>query len=463
MIKLTDKNKKIIKITAITLFIIYIFILCFTYSKTIPFNRAPDEQMKYDVCQYICENLKLPHGGDESIRNATWGISYAFTPILSYMFSGILMRVTMLFTNNEFSIVVASRFISVLCMVGYTIMNIKIAGKLFKGTYKWLFVVLVTLLPQMVYLGSYLNNDSLALFSISLIVYAWIIGLERKWDWKSCILLAVGIGICALSYYNAYGYILCSVLIYLISSYIRKISIKEFFKKGIVITLIAFVLAGWWFVRNFILYDGDFLGLDVSREYGEQYALEQYKPSNRPTPANQNMKLETMLIDNKWIELTIKSSIGLFGYMDTTMEEGTYNTYKTIFIIGIIGAIGGWIIKEIVNLMQTRQRAKTRKEVIEKEKFIKIQEKKLFNIIMIICIIIPIALSLYYSYFNDFQPQGRYIMPIIIPFMYFIVKGIKNILNFIIRNIKIRNIILLIFIILWSIMPIIVYFKYIKP
>ena len=463
MIKLTDKNKKIIKITAITLFIIYIFILCFTYSKTIPFNRAPDEQMKYDVCQYICENLKLPHGGDESIRNATWGISYAFTPILSYMFSGILMRVTMLFTNNEFSIVVASRFISVLCMVGYTIMNIKIAGKLFKGTYKWLFVVFVTLLPQMVYLGSYLNNDSLALFSISLIVYAWIIGLERKWDWKSCILLAVGIGICALSYYNAYGYILCSVLIYLISSYIRKISIKEFFKKGIVITLIAFVLAGWWFVRNFILYDGDFLGLDVSREYGEQYALEQYKPSNRPTPANQNMKLETMLIDNKWIELTIKSSIGLFGYMDTTMEEGTYNTYKTIFIIGIIGAIGGWIIKEIVNLMQTRQRAKTRKEVIEKEKFIKIQEKKLFNIIMIICIIIPIALSLYYSYFNDFQPQGRYIMPIIIPFMYFIVKGIKNILNFIIRNIKIRNIILLIFIILWSIMPIIVYFKYIKP
>ena len=463
MIKLTDKNKKIIKITAITLFIIYIFILCFTYSKTIPFNRAPDEQMKYDVCQYICENLKLPHGGDESIRNATWGISYAFTPILSYMFSGILMRVTMLFTNNEFSIVVASRFISVLCMVGYTIMNIKIAGKLFKGTYKWLFVVLVTLLPQMVYLGSYLNNDSLALFSISLIVYAWIIGLERKWDWKSCILLAVGIGICALSYYNAYGYILCSVLIYLISSYIRKISIKEFFKKGIVITLIAFVLAGWWFVRNFILYDGDFLGLDVSREYGEQYALEQYKPSNRPTPANQNMKLETMLIDNKWIELTIKSSIGLFGYMDTTMEEGTYNTYKTIFIIGIIGAIGGWIIKKIVNLMQTRQRAKTRKEVIEKEKFIKIQEKKLFNIIMIICIIIPIALSLYYSYFNDFQPQGRYIMPIIIPFMYFIVKGIKNILNFIIRNIKIRNIILSIFIILWSIMPIIVYFKYIKP
>ena len=53
-------------------------------------------------------------------------------------------------------------------------------------------------------------------------------------------------------------------------------------------------------------------------------------------------------------------------------------------------------------------------------------------------------------------------MPMIIPFMYFVVKGIKNIVDFIIRNEKAKNIILTLFIILWSIMPIIVYFKYIK-
>ena len=226
MIELTDKTKKIIKKIGIILFIIYIFVLCFTWSKTIMFNNAPDEMMKYDVCEYICNNFKLPHGGDESIRDEIWGISYAFTPILSYMISAIFMRITMLFAQSDFAIVVAARFVSVLSMVGYTIMSIKISGKLFKGVYKWLFIVFLTLVPQVVYLGSYLNNDSMALFSISIIVYSWIIGLEKNWDWKSCVLLGIGIGICALSYYNAYGYILCSIILYILSCFIKKIDVK---------------------------------------------------------------------------------------------------------------------------------------------------------------------------------------------------------------------------------------------
>lgn len=459
--ELTNKTKKKIKVTITIIFAIYVFCLCFVWAKNIPFNNAPDEKMKYDVCEYICNNLKLPHGGDESIRDPIWGISYAFTPILSYIFSGIFMRIAMHFTQSAFEIVLAARFVSILCMVGYVIINAKIGDKLFKGAYKWLYVALVTFLPQVVFLGSYLNNDSLALLSISIIVYSWIIGLEKDWNWKSCILMAVGIGICALSYYNAYGYILCSIFIYCISSYIKKINIKEFLKKGVVIALIAFVLAGWWFVRNFILYDGDFIGLNVSREYGEQYALDEYKPSNRKTPAHENMSLKYMLIDKEWIKSTIQGFIGKFGYMDITMDKLFYNGYKTVGVIGLIGAIGGFIISKIISLIRNIKE-KTERKFADEEK-IKIKEKILFTILMIICIIIPIILSIYYSYFSDFQPQGRYIMPIIIPLMYFITKGIKNILNFIIKNEKIQNILIGIITIIWSIIPIIVFIKYIKP
>ena len=384
MIELTDKTKKTLKKIGIILFVIYIFGLCFIWSKTILYNNAPDEKMKYDVCQYICNNLKLPHGGDESIRDEIWGISYAFTPILSYMISAVFMRITMFFTQNDFAIVVAARFVSVLSMVGYTIMSIKISSKLFKGVYKWLFIVFLTLLPQVVYLGSYLNNDSLALFSISVIVYSWIIGLEKNWDWKSCTLLGIGIGVCALSYYNAYGYILCSIILYIVSCFIKKINIKEFLKKGIVISAIVLLISGWWFIRNFILYDGDFFGLDVSREYGEKYAQEQFKPSNRPTPEHQNMSLKVMLIDNKWIINTVESAIGVFGYMSTRMLQKTYYAYETVFVLGIFGAIVGWIIQKIKNLIN-----KNKKE--EKFQKTKKSEERLFNIIMIICIIIRLS------------------------------------------------------------------------
>ena len=129
MIKLTEKKKKIIKNTIIIAFLMYIFALCFTISIKTDFNSAPDEKMKYDVCEYICNNLKLPHGGDESIRDSIWGISYAFTPILSYIISGIFMKVISIFTENTFALVVSARFVSVLCITGYAFMCIKISQK----------------------------------------------------------------------------------------------------------------------------------------------------------------------------------------------------------------------------------------------------------------------------------------------------------------------------------------------
>ena len=453
MVKLTDRTKKVIKIVAVTLFAIYIFSLCLTWMMAIDYTQAPDEKMKMDICNYLFHNEKLPHGEDESIRDPLWGISYAFTPILSYMISAAFMKLGSFFTQDGTYLLWAARFVSVLSLTGYALMCYKIGGKLFKGTYKWLFTIFSALLPQVVFLFSYLNNDALALFSVSIIVYSWIIGIEKDWNWKSCITMAIGIGICALSYYNAYGYLLCSIIIYIASCYIKKMNIKEFFKKGIIIAIIACAIAGWWFLRNYLLYDGDFIGLNASTKSAETYAQEPYKPSNRTTPAYTGKSLTNMLFDMKWIQTTYNSFVGLFGNMQIRMAPHMYTSYSVVFIIGLIGLV----LEVIISIIK---KIKNKEEIEDKEK-IKKKEKILFNIIMGICLIIPIILSIYYSYFNDFQPQGRYIMPMIIPFMYFIVTGYKRIFN-IIKNKKIRNIILGIIILIWSIAPIYIYFEYIK-
>lgn len=455
MFKLMDRSKKILKIIAVSIFVIYVFSLCLTWMMTIDYDLAPDERMKMSVCEFLVKNETLPHGGDESIRDTVWGISYAFTPILSYMFSAVFMKIASFFTQNGTYILWSARFVSVLCMTAYAIICYKISNKLFKGVYKWLFTVFVTLLPQVVFLGSYLNNDSLALLSISIIVYSWITGLEKNWDWKSCIILSIGIGICALSYYNAYGYLLCSIIIYISSCYINKVKFKEFLKKGLVITFISCMIAGWWFVRNFIIYDGDFIGLNVSREYGEMYAQESYKPSNRTTPANTGISLKYMLFDKEWIKTTYRSFIGLFGNMHVRMNNIMYNCYSIVFMIGVLGILIN-IIKNIIRKLRNNNDNK-----ISEENKMKKNKKLLFNFIMLMSLIIPIILSIYYSYFNDFQPQGRYIMPMVIPFMYFIVLGFKNIFN-LIKNKKIRNILLCVIILIWLLAPIYIYFEYIK-
>ena len=457
----TNSKKRFKKSTIIKIiFLLYILTLCSTWAISMKYNNfigPPDERMKYDVCKYIYENKTLPHGGDEQIRDEIWGLSYGFTPILSYMFSAVFMKITSVFTSNTDIIFISSRFVSVICMVMYAFMNILISKKLFKDKiYRYLFVALVTLLPQVVFLGSYLNNDALALLSISVIVYSWLIGLEKDWNYKSCILLGIGIGVCALSYYNAYGYILLSVIMYFTSNLIKKISIKTILKKGLIISAIAFLIAGWWFIRSIVLYNGDFLGLDTSRKYGELYAQEQYKPSNRSTPAKMNTPITSMLFDQKWIKTTIDSFIGYYGHMSIRMNDYIYLGYNIIFIIAIIGILFK-LFKKIINRIKQKIDKEDKKEIGKNQK-----EKRLLNIIMFISIIIPIFLSIYYSYYSDFQPQGRYIMPIIIPFMYFIVKGIKTIADKLVKNCKIKNTILGSIICVWAIMPVIIYFVYIK-
>lgn len=449
-------NKKtIIKI----LFVLYILVLCTTWALTMGYNNAPDEAMKYDVCKYLVKHKALPDGGDPEIREVNWGLSYAFTPILSYIFSAVCMAITSIFTDGQFKIFVSTRMVSVICMCAYAFMNIKISEKLFNGIFKWLYVVLVTLLPQVVFLGSYLNNDSFALFTVSIIVYSWILGIEKDWDWKSCIILSIGIGICSLSYYNAYGYILCSAIIYCLSNWIKKINFKTFLKKGFAIVGIVFIIAGWWFIRNFIIYDGDIFGISVSREYAEKYAVDWLKPSNRQTPNNLKWSLKTMIFEKKWYKDIIDSFIGLFGNMNVRMDKRLYRAYKTVFAFGFFGLI----VKAIHNIIKKIiDKFKTKKVLLTNENKIKNKEKILFDMIMILCIIIPILLTIYYAYFNDYQAQGRYMMPMIIPLMYFVTKGIEEIFNLIIKNKKAQNIIVGIGITLWALAPIYIYFEYIR-
>lgn len=431
-------KEKYIKIA----FILLIFVVTLTWAIIQPNNEGPDEGMKMDICQYIANHGKLPHGGEEEIRNPIWGISYGFTPILSYIIGGIFVKIASNFTSDMHVLYIAARFVSVLCITAMSIVNIKIGEKLFKSKYyKWFFIVLTSILPQIVFIGSYINNDSLALLSISIIIYAWLNGLESKWNIKSCIILSIGLGLCALSYYNAYGYILTSVILFITSYFINKdennkFDFKDMFKKGIIITGITFLLCGWWFIRNAVIYNGDFLGLSTEEEYSEQYAMEEFKPTNRKTPQNTNMGLFNMLFKKGWVIVTLKSFVGLFGTMIISMGINFYLLYFGVFAIGIIGYISRFYkFKHIKELKENKNKA-------------------LLEVIFGVNVVIPIGLSIYYSYCNDFQPQGRYIMPMLIPFMYFVVSGLEKVLDKFIKNEKIKKVVQILIIAIGILLPI---------
>lgn len=433
-------NTKRKTLTLEILFLLFIFALYFAFSVLNPGGQAPDEHMRNQMAGFIFDHGKLPHGGDPSLRNPIWGISYGFTPVLSYMISAVFMKITSLFTVDGAAMLLAARFTSVVCGTVSAFFYLRISKQLFKGSFRWLFVIFCTLLPQLVFINSYVNSDSLGIMSGTIIVYAWILGLKRKWDIKSCILLAVGISICALSYYNAYGFILCSIILFLASYlwlYRKEKYFKQMLSRALIIIAIVAVLAGWWFIRSAILYNGDFIGMKTSDMYAQRYAQHNYKPSNILTPEKQGIPVITMLVSMKWLITTARGFVAAFGNADLPFPNPIlYIPYIMIFATGIIGVI--YSLKNIPRML--------------KSEFLK--RRVLFNIVMFIAMIIPIILAITYSYSNDFQPQGRYVMPMILPFMYFVVMGIQQLADRFIKSKKARNITIATIGIFYALMPI---------
>lgn len=75
-----------------------------------------------------------------------------------------------------------------------------------------MYTILVCFLPGVIFASSYVNMDGLGLCASSWIVLCWCKALKQKnWSVKLCIEFGAAISLCALSYYNSYGYILCSI------------------------------------------------------------------------------------------------------------------------------------------------------------------------------------------------------------------------------------------------------------
>ncbi|HIS31573.1 MAG TPA: DUF2142 domain-containing protein [Candidatus Limivivens intestinipullorum] len=418
------------------LFLGAIFLYLFLWAVIQPYNVSPDEYMRYDIVEYLVKYGKLPHGGDPEIRNATWGISYAFNPILAYMFMAVFVRITMFFTDNFNTLLMAARIANVLLGTATAFFVLRISKRLFVTEARLLFVSLVCLLPGAVFLFSYVNSDGLALFSTAWIVYAWTRTLDEGWTWKNCVLLAAGISVCGLSYYNAYGFALCSMFFFAATSLMsreKRWDWKFFFSRGFAMAGIVFALIGWWFIRNYVIYDGDFLGQRTSNWYMEMYAIEPYKPSVRPTFQELKKTILDMYLyvaknyPHNWILTVACSFVGEFGYMDIHMPYWLSKTYFALFGGGLLSAVLHW--KRLL-YFRTRIKIKTKTSLAGEQAAVRLlifgqhwDRRGLFQISMAVAMVIPFALLTWYSYASDYQAQGRYLMPMLLPFMYFITRG----------------------------------------
>ena len=241
------------------------FFSCLMGAMLISMHQCPDEAGRGLLSQWMVRYHSLPSGNEMETMLGGWGFSYALRPFLSSIVGALFQSFFSLFTSNPTVLLTASRMCSVLSVTLCCWFCLRLGHRCFSGLYSsFLFAAFVCFLPQVQFLGMYQNNDALSLCAVSAVWYYLAEGFDTHWRVKSCIWLAVWLSVGALSYYVVYPWFLMGIVFFVFAVvHDREISEKSGFilRRGGLVVGICLVLAGWFFVRNAMLHQGDFLGM----------------------------------------------------------------------------------------------------------------------------------------------------------------------------------------------------------
>ena len=370
------------------------------------------------------------------------------------MIAAVFMKAVSLVTTAPFALLLAARFVNILFGLGTVWLVLDMGKRLFDRRKAWIAAAFVGLLPGSLFVFTYVNCDALAVFSTAVIVYAWVRYLDEGWIYKNCVILALGVAACALSYYNAYGFILCSIFFFGITLFMeakKKGKYTDFVKKGLLVCVIVLLLAAWWFIRNAILYDGDFIGMNASTICAEKYAKKNYKPSNRRTPQMAGYSLLDMLNYGfpqedgfSWVELVSGSFVGRFGNMDVFMPKWLINNYLDFIKAGFL-----LIFLHPVKTFAIRVKKQWSVKGISTGACCCDDHSEYIECILFLCI--------------GLSAQGRYSLPMIVPLTYFMVMGYGNLFDVQIKKESLRKKIYAAICVALAVLAIFVFFGVIWP
>lgn len=395
-----DKEKKFTLFLIVSVFIFYL-----SWAMIIPFNNAPDEMLRFDIVNFILKYHQLPIAGNPALYYDANGVTYATTPYLPFILSSGLCMIAKLL-HLPFEAFRVSRLVSVISGTVAVFFVTKISRKLFPDSFARYFTpILFAFIPQMAFISAYTNQDSFMVMLSSIIIYLWIIGIESNWNLRSVILTGTALGLMLLTYLNGYALILSTLLVVLLSY--KDIRSWAFARRLILCLGIMFLISGWFFIRNAAIYHGDFLGLHTMDVISQQKARIGYRPSDKEATLSTIGGFSELLFNTDWPVSTFQSFWACFENMNVSL---VVNYYLFILLLNILAFMG--LSARFFEKIKTGVRSLTACTV---------------PIALTFTAVVAFALGVYYSLYSDFQPQGRYLFPGLIPIVLLMVYGFERV------------------------------------
>lgn len=362
-------------------------------------NAHPDEQETYKAIQYYYTHWGIADIRDPLVYFSIYGTTRMAELNLYYWIAG---KIGALFSwlltyQTEFRIFNLLLFAIVIVLAAC------------RNKKAQVMLPLLMLTPQVWYLYSYGTSDAWDL-SLSIIILYQLVNPDSMLNKylaapisKKSVLYGVLVSLLfALQLMSKPNYFvtLVMVLIILLLRLIfdDKINKKEFFIKCLALLLCALFIFG---IRKGIdIAQYGFNKAQIVQELKEEKADNAFKPS---TPANEkwitmqlhdrNVSLKTILTEKQFFQKSFVSFIGSYGYLQY-MGPTVYNYSMLLLYLALYAIIFYYCIK-----------SRNRRVIIE------------FTAMNAV-LLLSVGLSVYNSWFVDFQPQGRYLLPMLIPFAY---------------------------------------------
>lgn len=404
--------KKMERVAPYLLCAVFYAWVAFQIGLTDAYTSAPDEGMRALLPQAISSGNLFPSGYDAEVIYGSGYWSYAFYPqMLGAYVAAVFMFLAKVLQLGSNLVIIFGRFASI-CFSLITLryfsktlsVLVKTAGfsQATQAVIPSLGVLVLGFWPQYAYLSSYINNDIVALCGVSIMIYACFSHVETGWNYKGAVCLGVGIVVAALGYWNAYPFILAAIIIFLVSIS-RQNKFEANSNKFKIIALAVFVSAIGtfpFFILNIVRY-GDLTGMTTFHLRYEQWLAE--GGSVLQTPYAQGMV--NLLLASSWVYETLVSFVGTLGYLKIQMPFLIVLAYfaAVVFFIGAAALRAHGNGKCFGN--------------------------KLVWMALLLASMLTCFLSVYYSTRTDWQPQGRYIIYLLIPLLLGATLGIASFLN----------------------------------
>lgn len=394
-----------------------VFSLGHWWSRGIEFGNAPDEKEHYAVVEFVAKNGHLPHYGDPGF--VVWlmkrgshlfaadptnlrGVyqlqinaegtelrqTYLFVPQLPYLLNGWFCRVQGGATPAR------ARAFNSLCVAAAAALVFLAGVALWPARWPAAFVAgaCVGSWPQLCFVGAYVNDDAFALFALSALFAACSWCQHGGFARRRAVVLGLALGIFASSKPYLFALLPLFGLWFWRWSLnpeagVPQFRTRRFWRRIGLAAAIAIALAGPWFVRNMVLY-GDPTGhpfvVAKLREFVAMLPPDVLGRTNLLSLKPPKARVDLHANFGAWMHHSFDSFWARFAWMNQAPKQPLAAVARIVLAVGLVASIrrrtlwAWWTLPGLLGLP---------------------------------ALALLLAGSMANSYFIDWQPQGRYLLP----------------------------------------------------